>query len=716
LDFRNSNALRIFLLFLFPLVIACQYSCAQPVNTVIGDSSWLQAFGSWPDANSPEKLRIQSHLAQAINIIEAAPGPAHLEKQRKHSIRLLKEYLRQGEFPRQFNYAFAERHPCFIDDKGRLCAVGYLIAETVGRAESERINASFRFHYLLDIKDSLLEQWQKASGLSMRELAMVQPAYTPAKKFYRHRSKLGLIGLRYSSTNFYAILPRYKALYNDPDQTFFWAQSYKGWKVYTSRAWPINFHHYDTVFLWQGHKNLNLLVTGKNVSQAFNEKGKSRFKLEGIEVKTIVDSFFIAEKRAQMGVFNWEGEEIIPANFDIVEPIYSLAAGNRNLHFFGSKTLAGFKIRKNGYWGIIDKKGDWIIKAEWDAIHHERGLYFARSQLKGERLFKLNGVHIELSDLESIEQSICNYCSMVNLKGRRGVFDGYRQEWAIKPHKMITSKNRNTYLIQDENNKWGMANAQGYFLFPCRFDSIEVFEQYAILKDSSQILLTSLRGDTITYGSYSEVGLFARSETEKSTTLFYAKGKGDVKIINERGEEKFQELDIIDLETTGKSLVLIHRAEGKVLAQFQNNALKLYPQLNIDLIKSVGPYYYIYQSEGKLGVGKQYYGQEIDSSSFKLATFDSLIPLPGPSDFSLYLAKKNAYWGVYDAKKDSIIIDIDQVDFFPKKLTTGGLWIYFIDANSVWKGYYYTSPKLHYLMPAAQRKLTEQYLASEQKN
>ena len=400
--------MRIFLLFLFLLIITSQYSCAQPVNAVIGDSSWLQVFGSWPDANSPEKLRIQSHLAQAINVIEAAPGPAHLQKQRKHSIRLLKEYLRQGEFPRQFNYASAERRPCFIDDKGRLCAVGYLIAETVGRAESERINASFRFHYLLDIKDSLLEQWQKASGLSMRELAMVQPAYTPPKKYYRYRSKQGRFGLRYSSNNFPAILPRYLALYHDSEQNFFWARNRKGWKVYSSRAWPINYHHYDTVFLWQEQQNLNLLVSEKRACQAFNQLGDSRFKLEGVYPKAIVGSLFIAQKGEQMGVFNWQGEEVIPATFDQIEPMYSRLSSAPIIDI-GPRMPTAYKVLKNGFWGIINTSGAPIIKAEWTSISHERGLYMAENLMQEKRLFKLNGNSIELSDLESIEQTTCKF-------------------------------------------------------------------------------------------------------------------------------------------------------------------------------------------------------------------------------------------------------------------------------------------------------------------
>lgn len=80
---------------------------------------------------------------------------------------------------------------------------------------------------------------------------------------------------------------------------------------------------------------------------------------------------------------------------------------------------------------------------------------------------------------------------------------------------------------------------------------------------------------------------------------------------------------------------------------------------------------------------------------------------------SLYLAKKKGLWGVYDASLDSLIIATEQIAYFPKELGNSERWIYFIDAEKVWRGYYYTSPKLNYLMPAAQERLSETYLREE---
>ncbi len=694
------------------LLFLGHFGFSQSINAIIGDRSWVASYGEANLSQAKEKDRIKTHLNYVLSLLRANKIES---SERERMLKLLETYVDSAVFPQAFSYPSAERRPCFIDDEGRLCAVGFLLSETAGFDEAKRINANFRFHYLMDIEDLALKQWQENSGLSMRELAMVQPAYRSANKFYRYTSKSGLMGLRYSSSNLIAILARYDALHHDRDQNFFWGRNRKGWNIYNSKARRINRQHYDTVFLWSGKEKLNLLTAGKKGTQAFKENGELRFEREGIYPKAIAGSLFIAQKGEGMGVFNWEGEAVTSSPYDLIEAIYSRASVPEVL-VLGYNRLAAFKVLKNGFWGIISSTGEPIIEAEWDTIKHERGLYIAKSKALGPRLFKKNGDSLDLKGLQSIEEALCSYCSAVNTANSQGVFNGYSQEWAIEPHKLVTSVNGNAYLIQNEQNKWGLADAHGRLLFACQFDSIAVFEHYAILKDSAQILLGSLRGDTISYGDYSELGLFARSETGQSNNLYYTKAKGELRILNERGEERFQQLDLIDFETTGKSLVLIHRKEGKTLAQFYKDELKLYPYLKVDAIDCIGPSTYLYKSKGKVGIAQKYYGHEIDSSNFKRAIFDSLIPVPGPRDFSLYLAEKNGFWGVYNAKLDSIIIAIDQVDFYPKEIGNSSQWVYFINADAIWKGYFYTSPKLKYLMPAAQKKLSEKYLKTKRED
>jgi hypothetical protein len=69
------------------------------------------------------------------------------------------------------------RSPVFIDEKGRLCAVGYLIAGSAGRPLAERIDAR---HHLADVRRMdvpAIDRWAERHGVTRRELAMIQPMY-----------------------------------------------------------------------------------------------------------------------------------------------------------------------------------------------------------------------------------------------------------------------------------------------------------------------------------------------------------------------------------------------------------------------------------------------------------------------------------------------------------------------------------------------------------
>src|SRR5207237_4858677 len=72
------------------------------------------------------------------------------------------------------------RTAVFIDDRGAICAVGYLIERSVGRALPEKIAAAHRYDFLEDIAAAMpeVDGWIRSSGFTLDELASIQPAYS----------------------------------------------------------------------------------------------------------------------------------------------------------------------------------------------------------------------------------------------------------------------------------------------------------------------------------------------------------------------------------------------------------------------------------------------------------------------------------------------------------------------------------------------------------
>ncbi|MBP9086419.1 MAG: hypothetical protein KBG15_09905 [Kofleriaceae bacterium] len=148
-------------------------------NHHLGDDSFIAAFGRPPTAHDTEQVRMHTHLRYVRAMLAQQPATAPtLVRQRQALLSFLDDYIALGITPR--NRHVAHRSPVFIDDDGHICAVGYLIERSVGRAVAEKIAATHRYDYLETIVATMpaAQAWVAASGFTLTELASIQPGYT----------------------------------------------------------------------------------------------------------------------------------------------------------------------------------------------------------------------------------------------------------------------------------------------------------------------------------------------------------------------------------------------------------------------------------------------------------------------------------------------------------------------------------------------------------
>lgn len=125
-----------------------------------------------------EQSLIQLHLQQVETLLRKRDVCSLTEAQkarRVENLNTLHKYWKAGVFP--INDGHTNRQPYFIDKYNTYCAVGYLMKESGGDAMSRSINASQNYSYLLDIQHPQLMDWVQQSGLSLDELALIQPGY-----------------------------------------------------------------------------------------------------------------------------------------------------------------------------------------------------------------------------------------------------------------------------------------------------------------------------------------------------------------------------------------------------------------------------------------------------------------------------------------------------------------------------------------------------------
>lgn len=125
-----------------------------------------------------DRTFIQAHLFAVESILRDADVSAlspELKRARAKHLNVLHEYILRGEFPQ--NKWRQGRIPVFIDDAGVHCAVGFLIQQSGHDQLAQHIANHNNYIRVYDIADPEMLVWQKKSGFTVHELALIQPTY-----------------------------------------------------------------------------------------------------------------------------------------------------------------------------------------------------------------------------------------------------------------------------------------------------------------------------------------------------------------------------------------------------------------------------------------------------------------------------------------------------------------------------------------------------------
>jgi len=147
-------------------------------NHHLGDDSFVAAHGRAPTEADTEAARMKLHLQHVRALLAASPATRpELAARRAELLGYLDDYIAKGITPK--NSTLPWRSAVFIDDGGAICAVGYLIERSAGRAVAERVAAAHRLDFLEDIAAAMpdVRAWIDGSGFTLRELASIQPGY-----------------------------------------------------------------------------------------------------------------------------------------------------------------------------------------------------------------------------------------------------------------------------------------------------------------------------------------------------------------------------------------------------------------------------------------------------------------------------------------------------------------------------------------------------------
>ena len=125
-----------------------------------------------------EQQLVQHHLEEVEKLLRSrdTKNLTTTQKENRNKIlNILNGYRVAGNFPKNTNHH--NRQPYFIDEFNTFCAVGYLMKETGEEAMARDISKNQNYYYLADISHPRLMEWVSTTGLSLTELALIQPGY-----------------------------------------------------------------------------------------------------------------------------------------------------------------------------------------------------------------------------------------------------------------------------------------------------------------------------------------------------------------------------------------------------------------------------------------------------------------------------------------------------------------------------------------------------------
>ena len=129
--------------------------------------------------NRLENWRIYLHLFRVelkLRLANTEHLSAELKQQRFLNLDRLSIYRRQGVFPKNLDFP-KNFIPYFKDAYGTPCAVAYLMEQSGEHKAVTSIVNSCNHVYVNSIKEGLVLDWIKQSGLNQKEAALIQPMY-----------------------------------------------------------------------------------------------------------------------------------------------------------------------------------------------------------------------------------------------------------------------------------------------------------------------------------------------------------------------------------------------------------------------------------------------------------------------------------------------------------------------------------------------------------
>lgn len=714
----------LFFLLLFSIQANSQI---QEINPIVGNFSWISIYGEQPNSTSSEMERISNHLNFVLEKLDQnSSTSSELQENRESNINLLREYVQAQNFPRSIEYN-QNRRPCFIDNSGNVCAVGYLLEKTAGREEAERINSLFQYEYLLDMKDEGLLKWQKSSGLSLKELAMIQPTYRiwPRRRFVFYDEKKKKFGTKSADGSKILLKAKYDGIiagcYPNPPLNSEGTEMVKlkgKWAILKSQGDKITKFVYDTIIgsnslivvqNMLGERDPNpsnqyLFAYQSKRLDVFEAGGKLLFSLNNAEITSYSQNYFKVKKADLFGLVDFNGKYLLSAEYSEIS-IYNKTAGqcyyrgeNQNNQL---NPTVGIRLKKEGKYGLVNVKAKPIFPIKFDGLERV-GEKLWKLQ-KGAEYFLYSSNGKKVLDLAIEEIKPIGDCKAQNLKVRVnskfGILDS-SHNWLIKPIYDYIERSWIHYEIR-KDGLTGLVDKEGKVLLEVEYDYIHrrTDGTFFVSKNNLKGKLNS-QVQIVIPVKYKNLVKLHDDPLQAGRYYFYAAEEwGNWKILADNGNQIGNQIFDSVLHA-GRRGLRVKLDNYWYFGRVQEGILSFHENIKVEEFTWVNQGFYAYKLNGKYGLWELYLLEKGEGKLFE-PKFDKIYPLTF-KDSQRFLVKNDGKYGLIN-RLGEIIIPIEYSDFQELKVGYNPINSVGFYKDEVWYYYQIHEDKIE---PASNRIIT----------
>lgn len=221
-------------------------------------------------------------------------------------------------------------------------------------------------------------------------------------------------------------------------------------------------------------------------------------------------AYIILTKAGKYGLFDWEGNEILPVCYKNIRVLSSKSAIIDNTLFFFDKTIAPqkydsitllhddlCKVSRNGKFGIIDDTGNTVLPLQFDYLGYYDYIRKTMPAIKENKygIIDINGNEVIPMIYDPIEPNDIKAYGEEN-----DIAFGMSERKHIE-----IFMGSFTAMIMRLNGKWGVISSEGKEIVPFAYDQMDYFDKILIVKTTDKMGVISVDGRQLIPLSYDEV-------------------------------------------------------------------------------------------------------------------------------------------------------------------------------------------------------------------